>query len=129
MVCDSLAFMFSIINNASLSNQSDVIVPTSKKNLRILMVLYKEGLIRGFVLNKKKTIVYIKYTTGGSVKPVIKKIKMISTNGRAIVTSTKVLSQIAHHNEILLISTSKGILTTKEALQLNVGGIVLAKII
>lgn len=129
MVFDSLAFMFSLINNASLSNQSDVSVPTSKKNLRILMVLYKEGIIRGFVINKKKIIIQIKYTTGGSIKPVVKKLKMISTNGRVVFVSVKVLSMLAHHNEILLISTSKGILTTKEALQLNVGGIVLAKII
>jgi small subunit ribosomal protein S8 len=120
--------MFSIINNASLSNQSDVFIPTSKKNLRILMVLYKEGVIRGFIINKKKIKVQIKYTTGGVIKPVIKNIKMISTNGRLIFVSVKVLSKLAHHNEILIISTNKGILSAKEALQLNVGGIVLAKI-
>jgi small subunit ribosomal protein S8 len=129
MVNNSLNFMFSLINNASVCNKGDIRVPNTKKNLRVLSVLYREGLIRGFVIeNVKNIIVHIKFT--GSVnKPVIRHIQSISTNGRPFWANVKTLSKLAHTNEIFLITTAKGVLTLSEALLHNVGGFIFCKII
>jgi small subunit ribosomal protein S8 len=128
MVNNSLAFMFSVINSASISNQGNINVPTTKKCLKVLRVLYREGLIRGYTYNKYRTNIYIKFT-GSTIKPVIKQIQPISTNGRPIFVSVKTLAKLAHANEIFIISTIKGILTLKESLQQNVGGVLFCKII
>jgi small subunit ribosomal protein S8 len=124
----SLNSMFSLINNASFSNQGEINIKTTKKCLKVLQLLYREGLIRGYTYNKYRTTIYIKFT-GSTTKPVIKAIISISTNGRIIYANTKVLSKLINANELFLVSTSKGILTLKEALQYNVGGILFCKII
>lgn len=124
----SLNFMFSLINNASISNKGDINIPTNQKCLKVLEVLYNEGLIRGYTYNKYRTNIYIKFT-GSFNKPVIKNIQSISINSRPIYVNVKVLSKLAHVNEIFIISTPKGIMTVKKALQHNVGGIVFCKII
>lgn len=120
--------MFSVINSASISNQGSVCIPTTKQCLKVLNVLYREGLIRGYTYNKYKTNILIKFT-GSTTKPVIKHIQPISTNGKPIYVSVKTLAKLAHANEVFIISTIKGNLTLKEALQQNVGGILCCKII
>ena len=120
--------MFSLINKASLANHGEINIKTTKKCLKVLQILYREGLIRGFTYNKYRTKILIKFTDS-STKPVIKTIINISTNGRILFFNTKMLTKLASTNELYLISTSKGILTLKEALLENVGGILFCKII
>jgi small subunit ribosomal protein S8 len=120
--------MFSVINSASISNQGSVCIPTTKKCLKVLHILYREGLIRGYTYNKYKTTIYIKFT-GSTTKPVIKHIQAISTSGKPIYVTVKALAKLAHANEVFIISTQKGILTLKEALQQKVGGVLFCKII
>jgi len=119
--------MFSVINSASISNQGNINIPTTKKCLMVLRVLYREGLIRGYTYNKYRIDVYVKFT-GSTTKPIIKHIQPISTSGRPIFVNTKTLAKLVHSNEVFLISTPKGILTLKEALQQNVGGLLVCKV-
>ncbi len=128
MVNNSLNFMFSLINSASITNRGDISIPTSKKCSQVLSILYKQGLIRGFYENNRKTKIYLKYS-GSTIKPVIRYIQAISVNGRPFYTNTKSLSKLVHSNEIFLISTPKGVLTLNECIQHKVGGFVFCKII
>jgi small subunit ribosomal protein S8 len=128
MVNNSLTFMFSVINSASVSNLGNVNVPTTKKCLKVLSVLYREGLIRGYTYNKYRTNIYIKFT-GSTRKPVIKQIQPISKSGRPIYVNLKTLAKLAHTNETFIISSTKGILTLKEALQQQVGGLLFCKVL
>jgi small subunit ribosomal protein S8 len=123
-----LNFMFALINKAISNNEGDVKIQTNKKCLIILSVLYKEGLIRGFVYNDSVINIYIKYT-GVVARPVIKKIVSLSTSGRPFFIKIKSLSLLAHTNDLFLISTIKGVVTLKQALILNVGGLLLCKVI
>lgn len=120
--------LFSLINNASLCNLGDVQIPTSKKSLKILELLYREGFIRGYLYNKTRTTVYIKFL-GSTRRPVIKHIQAVSTNGRMIFVNLKILSKLIHSQETFIISTNKGFLTIKDAIKNNVGGFVFCKII
>lgn len=128
MINNSLNFMFSVINSASISNKGDVNIPTSKKCLKVLSVLYREGLIRGYAYNKYRINIYIKFC-GSTVKPVIRHIQPISLSGRPLYVNVKMLAKLSHCNEIFILSTSKGFLTLKEALYQNVGGILFCKIL
>ena len=115
--------MFAVLNNASISNRGDVNIPTTKSCLRVLQVLYREGLIRGYTYNQKRTNIYLKYT-GSRNKPVMRYIQGI---GKPV--CLKVLAKLAHANELFILSTPKGVLTLKEALAQNTGGVLFCKII
>lgn len=128
MYNDSLSFMFSLINSASISSRGDIVIKNSKKCLRVLSLLYKQGYIRGFASYKKTIKILIKYN-GLSTRPTVAYIQAISLNGRPFYVSLKILSQFAHKNETFILSTPKGILTLKEALQENTGGILLCKVL
>jgi small subunit ribosomal protein S8 len=128
MVVNNLSLAFSIILNGSLSFKSNVHVPTSKLNLNLINLLYKEGFIRGFFYNSKRINVLLKYTE--DLKPVIKNIKIISTSGRRIIISKKTLSKFHKNAGTLILSTPKGLMTSQKAKDLAcTGGEVLCKII
>jgi len=94
-------------------------------SLAILNVLYEEGYIRGYKqLNFKELEVHLKYYID---KPVIQNIKRISKPGRRVYYSTKDI-QNNNSSELYIISTSKGILSSIKAIQLNLGGEALFKI-
>jgi small subunit ribosomal protein S8 len=106
MVTNNLSFAFSAILNGSLSFKSKVYISTTKLNLQLINLLYKEGYIRGFFFNRDRIKVLLKYTT--SLKPVIKNIKIISTPGRRVTISHKTLSKIPKNSHMLILSTPKG---------------------
>lgn len=102
----------------------------SKFILKILMFLYKEGVIRGFSYTfknkkRKKCLYYIdvflKYIENF---PVIYNLKVISTPGRRIYMSCNEIKKNYGLNTILLISTNKGIITNRDLYfkKLNIGG-------
>ena len=128
MYNDSLSFMFSLINSASISSRGDVVIKNSKKCLKVLSVLYRQGYIRGFVVSEKTIKILIKFN-GLSTRPTISYIKSISLNGRPFFVSLKALTHIAHMNETFILSTPKGFLTLKEAIQENTGGLLICKIL
>ena len=98
----------------------------------VLNILYEEGYIYGFfedtgsLKKKKKSYIYLKYKYKGS--PVIEGIFSVSTPGRRIYLSTKVLWKPKTSTGIFILSTPKGVLVDREARILNVGGEVLCGI-
>jgi len=124
----NLSFLFSVINNASISSRGSVIIKNSKKNLLVLSVLYRHGYIRGYFKNNHCIKIFLKFS-GSSTQPVIRYIQPVSVSGRFFNINFKTLTKLAHTNETYLISTSKGILILKEALQYHQGGFVLCKLI
>jgi small subunit ribosomal protein S8 len=128
MLNDPLHFLFATINNASLTNKSYINIPSSKKNLKVLSFLYKQGLIRGYTQNETRINIHLKYT-GSSIKPIIKHIQPISVKGRPFHANLKMLGKLVHANETFVISTPKGLLTLKEALENQVGGFIFCKIL
>jgi small subunit ribosomal protein S8 len=91
-------------------------VPISKLDLAVLDILYKHGLIRGFLLKKNKIRVYLKYY---GTKPVCK-LRLISKPSKKEYSSLHKLS--LHYNNITaftgfyIISTNKGLLTSTDCL-------------
>lgn len=123
MITDPIADMLTRIRNAQLTGKFQVTIPYSKLKLSIIKVLINEGFIKSFLLNenglKKDIILDLKYYSG---KPVISEIKRISTPGVRVFKTKDKIPTVLDGLGIAIISTSKGLISDKQARQLNVGG-------
>ena len=125
---DPIADMLTRIRNANSSKHKTVDIPASKMKLAIADILFKEGYIKSFeeISNEVQgTIrVTLKYDEKGN--RVIAGIKRISKPGLRIYASKEELPQVLNGLGIAIVSTSKGIMTDKEARKIGLGGEVLA---
>lgn len=119
---DPIADMLTRIRNAQLAGKSQVIVPYSKLKLSIAKVLVGEGFIKSFFIDegvKKNLILDLKYYSG---KPVISNIKRVSSPGLRVFKNKDKIPTVLGGLGIAIVSTSKGLMSDKEARQLNIGG-------
>ena len=125
---DPIADMLTRIRNAGQAKFKTVDIPASNMKKDIAEILFNEGYIKSYeeIKNDNQGIIRIslKYTEKG--KRVISGLKRISKPGLRIYASKDELPKVLNGLGIALISTSKGIMTDKQARQLGVGGEVLA---
>jgi small subunit ribosomal protein S8 len=125
---DPIADMLTRIRNANTAKHKTVDIPASKMKLAIADILFKEGYIKSFEEIEgeyQSTIrVTLKYDEKG--KRVIDGIKRISKPGLRIYTSKEDLPKVLNGLGIAIVSTSKGIMTDKEARKEGVGGEIIA---
>ena len=126
---DPIADMLTRIRNASTAKHDTVDVPASKMKVAIADILVKEGFINGYKMvdvgNFKDIQISLKYGKDKNVKA-ITGIKRISKPGLRVYANKEDLPRVLGGLGVAIISTNKGIITDKEARQLNVGGEVLA---
>ena len=129
-VTDPIADMLTRIRNANTSKHKTVDIPASKMKLGITEILFREGYIKSFEQvddNAQGTIrITLKYGEKGS--KVIDGLKRISKPGLKVYASKEELPKVLNGLGIAIISTSKGLMTDKEAREAGVGGEVLAYI-
>ncbi len=130
VLTDPIADMLTRIRNALQAEKTEVLVPSSKLKMEIARILRKEGYINDFqyIEDGKQGIlkVYLKYTPEG--EPVISGLKRVSKPGGRVYVSKDKIPRVLNGLGIAIISTSKGVLTDKEARRLGVGGEVLCYI-
>lgn len=128
IVTDPIADMLTRIRNAIIAKHSSVEMPTSKMLNSIAEILYKEGYILGYNVVEEevqnKLIIDLKYGSKG--EKVITNLKRISKPGLKIYVKTDKIPKVLNGMGIAILSTSKGIMTDKEARTQHVGGEVLA---
>lgn len=125
---DNVGDTLTQIRNANLIKSLSTLVPNTRSNYQILRILQKEGFIKSFsVLSTKHLILHLKYTDRGQY-PILTNMRRISKPGRRIYTSYKDIPSILGGLGIVILSTSKGILTDREARFKGVGGEVLCSI-
>ena len=127
-VTDVISDMLTRIRNAIGAKHSTVDVATSKVKLAIAKILKDEGYIADFAekgegVNK---VINITLKTDSNGKYVITGLKRISKPGLRIYASVDKLPKVINGLGIAIISTSKGIMTDKQARSLKEGGEVLA---
>ena len=128
---DPIADMLTRIRNAANSKHKSVDIPASNMKLAIAKILFDEGYIKSFEEIKEENNqgiirIALKYTENG--KKVIDGLKRISKPGLRVYASKDELPKVLNGLGIALISTSKGIMTDKEARKEGLGGEVLAYI-
>lgn len=128
MVNDTISDMLTRIRNAILAKHQIVQVPATKATRSIAKVLKNEGFIENFdeIINNFNSclLISLKYK-GKNRSPIIKKLKRISKPGLRIYARQKELPKVLGGIGIAIISTSKGIITDKEARYFGIGGEIL----
>ncbi len=127
-ITDPIADMLTRIRNASSSKHESVTVPSSKVKLAIAKILSDEGYINGYeaIDDDKQGVIKINLKYGANKTGVITGLKRVSKPGLRVYANKEDLPKVLKGLGIAIISTSKGIMTDKEARKLNVGGEVLA---
>ena len=130
VMTDPIADMLTRIRNANKTHHEAVEMPASSLKTAILEVLKNEGFIVDFVTksenNKSVTTVTLKYTANN--ERVIKGLKRISKPGLRVYAQADELPTVLNGLGIAVISTSRGVMTDKEARKNQIGGEVLAYI-
>ncbi len=126
---DPIADMLTRIRNALTAKHATVEVPASKIKVAIAEILTKEGYIKGYeiVENEVQNTINItlKYAPNKNQK-VVTGLKRVSTPGLRVYAGVDNLPKVLGGMGIAILSTSKGILTDKEARAQHIGGEVLA---
>ena len=127
-ITDTIADLLTRIRNASTARHETVDVPASNMKKAIVKILLDEGYIKNYTVEEdgKQGVIHItlKYVDGKT--PVITGLRRVSKPGLRIYTSCEDMPKVMKGLGIAILSTSKGIMTDKEARKLNVGGEVLA---
>lgn len=120
---DPIADMLTRIRNAVLVNKPEVLIPASKIKLSIAKILERENYIGRVAELKVGNFNYIKIELKYSEQgPAIRHIRKISKPGQRIYVSGGEIPRVLNNFGTAIISTSKGLLTSQEARQGNVGG-------
>ena len=127
-ITDPIADMLTRIRNANSSKHESVSVPCSKLRIEIAKILDKEGYIAGYevIEDEIQGMIKINLKYGPGKQKVITGLKRVSKPGLRVYASKENLPKVLKGLGIAIISTSKGIVTDKEARKANVGGEVLA---
>jgi len=120
---DLIADNFTMIRNAIMAKKENVDIPASNMTKAILDILKREEYIDNFKLieDKKQGIlrVYLKYL---GKKSAIRNIQRVSRPGLKMYVQCKKVPEVLRGRGLAIVSTSKGILTDKEAREQGVGG-------
>ena len=123
---DPIADMLTRIRNAQKAEKVSTLMPASKVKAAIAKVLKEEGYIADFaerqVEGKPTLEVALKYHAG---RPVIERLQRVSAPGKREYKAADKLPTISGGLGILIVSTSKGIMTDRAARKAGVGGEVL----
>ena len=130
LVTDPIADMLTRILNALIVKHDTVEVPVSVMKRSIADILLNEGYIKGYTINEEGVepmmVINLKY--GPNRQKVITGLKRISKPGLRVYARKDNLPKVLNGLGIAIISTSKGIMTDREARKQGVGGEVLAYI-
>ncbi len=121
---DPIADMLTRIRNANMVGHESVDVPASNMKKSIADILFKEGYIKGYdvIEDNKQGIIRIQMKYGQNKEKVITGIKKISKPGLKVYAKRNEIPRVLGGLGIAIISTSKGVITDKEARKENVGG-------
>ena len=127
-VTDAIADMLTRIRNASSAKHDSVKIPASNTKKAIAQILVDEGYIKSFTVEEdgKQGIMTVNLKYGPNKSQVIQGLRRVSKPGLRIYTGVEDMPQVMRGLGIAILSTSKGIMTDKQARKENIGGEVLA---
>ena len=133
---DPIADMFTRIRNASAVKKTDISLPLSKLKLEIAKILETEGWVKKVSINPgglngrhskfDELQIQLKYRKNG--KPQIATINRVSRPGLKIYVSKDEIPTVLNNFGLAIISTSRGLMTNREAKKQKIGGEVIGEI-
>ena len=127
-ITDVIADMLTRIRNANSAKHESVDIPASGVKKAIADILQEEGYIDGYQIieDGKQGVIRIALKYGNNKEKVISGLKRVSKPGLRIYAGAEELPRVLKGLGIAIVSTSKGVMTDKEARKLKIGGEVLA---
>ncbi len=125
---DPIADMLTRIRNAAMAKKQEVLIPYSKIKFEIAKILHKENFLTSVEVvsdGHKFLKVGLKYEAG---KSIISSIKRISTVGRRVYIKNCDIKPVLSGFGVMILSTSKGIMTGKSAKREKLGGEVICEV-
>ena len=125
---DPIADMLARLRNATTAYKDDVVMPSSKTKIAIADILKREGYIKEFGVERGdlSPLLKIELKYGPNREKTIAGLKRISKPGLRIYAQRDSIPRVLGGLGIAIISTSKGLVTDKQAMRERVGGEVLA---
>ena len=127
---DPIADMLTRIRNANQMRYKEVEIPASKMTIEIARILKEEGFISDYKIKKNNVqniiVLFLKY--GQNKERVITGLKRISKPGLRVYAKNDEVPKVLNGLGIAIVSTSKGVMTDKEARKESLGGEILAYI-
>ena len=127
-ITDPIADMLTRIRNANSAKHETVDIPASNMKKAIAQILLDEGYIASYkvIEDDKQGVIRVTLKYGENKAQVITGLRRVSKPGLRIYSNVEDMPKVMKGLGIAIISTSKGIMTDREARKLNVGGEVLA---
>ncbi len=125
---DAIADLLTRIRNASSAKHETVEIPSSNMKKAICQILLDEGYIKGFTVTEdgKQGVIKVTLKYAEGKKPVITGLRRVSKPGLRIYSNVENMPKVLKGLGIAIVSTSKGVMTDRQARKENVGGEVLA---
>ncbi|MBR5027503.1 30S ribosomal protein S8 [Candidatus Saccharibacteria bacterium] len=126
---DQIADLITRIRNADNVGKTEIRVPTSKLKVAVVDVLAKNGYLASYDIEdgKPRGLLHIVIKNAGEVSR-INEIEKVSKPGRRVYTAAEDIPTIKSGRGAVIISTSKGLMTGKEAKKNRLGGEILVKV-
>lgn len=127
-ITDTIADLLTRIRNAQSAKHDTVEIPASNMKKAICQILVDEGYVKSFSVAQdgKQGIITVKLKYSENSTPVIKGLKRVSKPGLRIYSNAKEMPKVMKGLGVAIVSTSKGLMTDRQARKENVGGEVLA---
>ncbi len=125
---DPIADMLTRVRNANSAGKEKVMIPTSKKLVEIARILKEEGYIVDYEVIDAQPVgeLYVTLKYGPKKEKTIRGLKRISKPGLRVYAGKDELPRVLGGLGTAVISTSKGVMTDRDARQAGVGGEVIA---
>ena len=127
-ITDPIADLLTRIRNANSAKHDTVEIPASNMKKSICQILVDEGFIKSFTVadDGKQGVITVALKYGANKTPVIQGLKRVSKPGLRIYSNVEDMPKVMKGLGIAIVSTSKGVMTDRQARKENVGGEVLA---
>ncbi|MBQ4129107.1 MAG: 30S ribosomal protein S8 [Ruminococcus sp.] len=127
-ITDTIADLLTRIRNANSAKHDTVEIPSSNMKKAICQILVDEGYIKSFSVEEdgKQGMIKVVLKYGEGKTPVIQGLRRVSKPGLRIYSNVEDMPKVMKGLGIAIISTSKGVMTDRQARKENVGGEVLA---
>ena len=127
-ITDPIADLLTRIRNANSAKHESVDVPASKTKKAIVEILNNEGYIKNYqvIEDGKQGVIRITLKYGANNEKVLSGLKRVSKPGLRIYAGVEEMPKVLKGLGIAIVSTSKGIMTDKQARAEHIGGEVLA---
>jgi small subunit ribosomal protein S8 len=130
MVTDPIADMLARLHNASLARHERAEMPLSKMRVRIAELLKQEGYVDDYRVSEddghKTLVVVLRY--GRDRQSAIDGLRRVSRPGRRVYVGHDAIPRVRNGYGIALLSTSRGVMTDREARKANIGGELLCEV-